>query len=251
VRLRVRGRVDVGEIPANGPPERQEICGIFFVYLDKSESCPDGQTIEVLLDGQPIKVPSERRSLSGIFSFLDAVALEQQRVLYWLTVDGRPAEPGQSFSSEKTYVRIEAASLDLHQLPLQLIQTAMHQTVEAIGEVQSAVSTVLINDTETARELWWKLARKLKSPLLTLSLLPESSCGPANGRASLGQLRKWQLQQLGSLLKDVDGTCCGEDTRALSNVLEQRVLPWLETLGDSLELWLETLLMGNRIVEKC
>lgn len=217
------------------------------MYLDKSESSPKGRTIEVLLDGQPVKVPSERQSLSGIFSFLDTVALEQQRVLYWLTVDGRPAEPGECFSCDKAYVRVEAASLDLQQLPLQLIQTAMHQTVEATAEVQSAVLTVLINDTETARELWWRLARKLKSPLLTLSLLSESSCGPANGRASLGQLRKWQLQQLASLIKDVDSACCGEDTRALSNVLEQRVLPWLETLGDSLELWLETLLIGDRI----
>lgn len=205
--------------------------------------------MEVFLDGQPINVPSDRRSLSGIFSFLDTLALEQQRVLYWLTVDGHPAAPGESFSCDKGHARIEAASLDLRQLPLQFIQTAIHQTAQAAAEVQSAISTVLINDTQTSQELWWKLAAKLKSPLLTLSLLPESSCGPANGRASLGQLRKWQLQQLASVIRDVDDACCGEDTRTLSNVLEQRVLPWLETLSDSLDLWSETLQMGLHVEE--
>jgi hypothetical protein len=127
----------------------------------------------------------------------------------------------------------------LHQLPLQLVQTAMHQTARAAEEVQSAISTVLINDIETSRELWWKLAATLKSPLLTLSLLPE-----VTGRASLGQLRKWQLQQLAWVIRDVDDTCRGEETRALSDVLERRVLPWLATLGDSLDLWSETLQMG-------
>jgi len=162
-------------------------------------------------------------------------------VLYWLTVDGQPADPGELPGFDKPYCRIEAASLDLHQLPLQLVQMAMHQTAQFILEVQSAVSTVLINDTETARELWWRLARKLKSPLLTLSLLPDSSYDPASGRASLGELRKWQLHQLVCLIKDVDGACWAEDTRALSNSLEQRVLPWLEMLGDSLELWSESI----------
>jgi hypothetical protein len=240
---------NVGEIPANHSCERQQICGIFSVYLDEPGPSPEGRTLEVLLDGRPINVPAERRSLSGIFSFLDILALEQQRVLYWLTVDGRPAEPGESFSSDEGHLRIEAASLDLQQFPRQLIQTAIHQTTQAAAEVRSAISTVLINDIETSQELWWKLAAKLKSPLLTLSLLPESGFEPTNGRASLRQLRKWQLQQLASVIRDVDDTCCGQETRALSNALEQRVLPWLETLRDSLDLWLETLQMSLRVEE--
>jgi hypothetical protein len=219
------------------------------VYLDKPQSLPEGRTIEILLDGRTINVPSERRSLSAIFSFLDTLALEQQRVVYWFMVDGRPAEPGESFSCDKSYIRVEATSLDLNHLPLQLVQTAKHQTAQAAEEIQSAISTVLINDIEMAREFWWTIAAKLKSPLLTLSLLPESSCGPSNGRASLGQLRKWQLEQLASVIRDADDACCGEDTRALSNVLERRVLPWLETLGDSLDLWSETLLMRTRVEE--
>lgn len=215
------------------------------MFSNKSESSLEGEQIEVLLDGRAIQVPSERRSLSGIFSFLDTLALQQQRVLYWFSVDGQPAEPGALMCVDRPYARVEAVSLDLQQFPLQLIRTAMHQTAQAVGEVQSAVSTVLINDTETARELWWKLAAKMKSPLLTLSLLPDFNRRMENGRATLGELRRWQLLRLASLLKEVDDACCAEDTRTLSNVLEQRVLPWLEMLGDSLELWLETFLMDS------
>ena len=60
-----------------------------------------------------------------------------------------------------------------------------------------------------ARELWWNLARQLKEPVLTLSLLPDNACGPANGRASLTQLRKWQLEQIAAIIKDVDAVSVG------------------------------------------
>src|ERR1051325_778681 len=212
-----------------------------------SESWLGDGPIEVLLDGRPISIAPERGSLSGIFSLLDTLALERQRVLYWFTVDGRPAQPGDLLSLEGPHTRVEASSLDLQQFPLHLIHTAIHQTAHAIEEVQSAISTVLINDTDTARELWWRLAVRLKCPLLTLSLLPPARSQSQNNRPSLAELRKWQLQQLASIIKDVDDICWAEDTRPLSNLLEQRVLPWLETLGDSLELWLETMQTGAAV----
>jgi hypothetical protein len=63
------------------------------------------------------------------------------------------------------------------------------------------------------------------------------------GCSPLAELRKGQLRQLASLIKDVDEVCSADDIRPLFNMLEQRVLPWLETVGDSLELWLATLEM--------
>jgi hypothetical protein len=162
-------------------------------------------------------------------------------------VDGHPAEPGEILSINQPYARVEAASLDLQQFPAQLIRTAIHQTAQAINEVQSAVSAVLINDTEMARELWWRLAVRLKGPLLTLSLLPHADGRHQSNRPSLAELRRWQLGQLACLIKDVDDACSADDTRPLASVLEKRVLPWLETLGDSLELWLETVEMNAAV----
>jgi hypothetical protein len=141
---------------------------------------------------------------------------------------------------------VEGKTVSLDRMPLQLIETAMHQVSDAREQVHSAVVNVLINDGVMAREFWWALTKDLKAPLLTLSLVPESVCGPANGCASLHQLRKWQLQQLASLIKRVDEACWSEDTNILSDALENNVLPWLDSLQQSLDLWHETVAAGVR-----
>ena len=101
----------------------------------------------------------------------------------------------------------------------------MVQTSEAQSQVLSAVALILINDPGWAREHWWSLARLLHQPLLTLSLMPESAYGSDAAGASLVQLRKWQLQQLGAILRDIDEASCSDDPAALSTALESRVVP--------------------------
>ncbi len=131
--------------------------------------------------------------------------------------------------------------MDLAHVPLQLVSTARQQIAKLRNRVESAVTIVLINESRLAREHWWNLARDLKQPLLTLSLMPSSACGSAAGGASLLQLRKWQLQQLAVIIKEVDESCWSIDPAALSNALERRVLPWLDGLRATLDLWHETL----------
>ena len=104
----------------------------------------------------------------------------------------------------------------------------------------------MINDGVVAREVWWEVARKLKEPLLTLSLLPDSVYQPVAGCASLLQLRKWQLQQLAAIINDVDEACWSTPA-ALSNALENRVLPWLDKLQQTIFLWHQTVLAGLRL----
>jgi hypothetical protein len=143
--------------------------------------------------------------------------------------------------TQRKFERIEAETIDLAEVQLKLIKTALVQTSEAKTQVLSAVTLVLINDVEWAREHWWSLARLLHQPLLTLSLMPETAYGSESAGASLVQLRKWQLQQLGSILRDIDEASCSEDPAALATALEGRVLPWLHGLETSLELWHGTL----------
>ena len=90
------------------------------------------------------------------------------------------------------------------------------------------------------------IARVLKEPLLTLSLLPEGIYHAPEGQVSLMQLRKWQLQQLGSVIQDVNSACEWDCPTVLSDALEKRVLLWLDKLHDSLNLWHETILSGMR-----
>jgi hypothetical protein len=214
------------------------ICETRGRRMASSDSNSAGE-IEVKLDGLPVEIPSERHSFAAIRSCLELIALQQQRILCSLSVDGEPVNLTQPRDASKTFARVEAETMSLNEVPAQLIKAALQQTAAARSQVQAAVELVLINGGHPARELWWNLSTVLKEPLLTLSLLPENICGPANGRASLMQLRKWQLQQLGSVIQDVDDVCCCEDPIALSDALEKRALVWLNNLFESLKVWHE------------
>jgi hypothetical protein len=169
------------------------------------------------------------------------LALDQERILFSFRVDGARINLSATMPTHAQFSRVEAETLDLAQVPLQLIKTATVQAVEAKSQVVSAVTLVVINASVWGREHWWNVVRLLNQPLLTLSLMPESSYGSAPAGAPLTQLRIWQLQQLSAILKDVDAACWSDDPLALSNALEHRVLPWLNGLLTSLELWHETL----------
>lgn len=205
-----------------------------------------GNDLRVVLDGQPVPVPAERRSINAIRCYLETLALERQRILFTFTVDGDPVQGQVPDNRSIAGIRVEGETVDLTEMPLRLIETARQQTTDARTEVESAISVVLINSGRPAQELWWKLTRKLKDPLLTLSLLPEGLFGPANGAASPLQLRRWQLQQLAAIIRDVDVACWSSDPVALSNALENRVLPWLDALIQSILLLQETTLAANR-----
>src|SRR5262249_41684909 len=151
--------------------------------------------------------------------------------------DGRTLAAGECLEKGRRFTRVEGKTIELARVPLQIIGTARQQIARIRAQVFSGVTLVLINDCRMSREHWWNLARDLKQPLLTLSLMPTSSYSLPNGSASLLQLRKWQLQQLAAIIRDVDETCWAPDTLALSNALERRVLPWLDGLRATLDLW--------------
>ncbi|HEU0039490.1 MAG TPA: hypothetical protein VFR76_09460 [Verrucomicrobiae bacterium] len=215
------------------------------------ETSSTRQQVQVRLDGLPIQVPAERRSLVAIRSYVETLAMEHQRIVCAFSVDGERASLGQPLVNRKTFSRVDAKTIELDQMPLQFLEAALHQAGHARERVASAVTLVLVNDACVAREFWWSLTCELKAPLLTLSLLPDDICGPANGRASLTQLRKWQLQQLANIIREVDGACHSENTLPLSNALENRVLPWLQSLHEHISLWHETIAAGARFAAEC
>ena len=214
------------------------------MYSDSCDSSSPATRFEVLLDGRPVELPPQRRTLLGIRSYLEAIALGQHRLLWAFSIDGDAAASAGTLAAPGQFLRVIGQTMGLEQIPLQLVENAIHQTTHTHAEVLRAVSQVLINDPARGHELWWDLTGKLKQPVLTLSLLPETICG-ASGGASLMQLRRWQLQQLAAIINEVDQTCQAEDPTALSDALEKRVLPWLESLQESLDLLRHTLLIAH------
>lgn len=211
------------------------------MHPELRKSTSTGADLQVLLDGRAVSLPPQRRSLAAIRSYLEVLALEQQRILFSFRVDGARVNLSAMLPTQTRFTKVEAETLDLTQVPLQLIKTAIVQTGEAKSQVISAVTLVLINEPGWAREHWWNLVRVLNQPLLTLSLMPENAYSSTANGTSLAQLRKWQLQQLAAILRDVDQACWSDEAGALSNALEYRVLPWLQGLQTSLDLWHETL----------
>lgn len=217
---------------------------------------PPSQSVKVLLDGQPITVPNERRSPGAIRVFLEALAMENHRVLCSFNVAGETGHPAKkvhsrgvafAYPAKNAGLHITARTVSLNEMPARMLETALQETAHARAAVEAAVTLVLINDGAVARELWWDLARTLKEPLLTLSLLPETIYQQPAGCASLQQLRQWQLQQLAAILRDVDEACWQPETDALSHALEYRALPWLNKLHETIRLWHQTVLVGLRL----
>jgi len=203
--------------------------------------------VEITLDGLPVGLPSGCRSLNAIRCRLETLALERQRILCSLNVDGRPVNLALPLPDQKIHCRVEAETVALEETALLLLKKAFQQTDFARECVETALTLVLINNGKVAREVWWNLASALKEPVITLSLLPENTCEPFDNRTSLARLRKWQLEQIAAIIRDVDEACHSEDTIPLSNALENRVLPWLQSLGELICLWHETLLAGSRL----
>jgi len=203
--------------------------------------------IEITLDGSPVRLPPGHRSLNAIRCYLETLALEKQRVLCSLNVDGEPVTLSLPLIHQEAFCRVEAGTVALKETSVLLLKRAIQQAEHARECVETAITLVLINDVHEASELWWNLARQLKEPVLTLSLLPDNTCEQADGRASLTQLRKWQLEQVAAIIKDVDKVCCSKDTIPLSDALENRVLPWLQELSEFINLWHETVMAGFRL----
>jgi hypothetical protein len=217
------------------------------MHPETHNSASTGADLSVMLDGQPVVLPAERRSLAAIWAYLEILALEQQRILFSLRVDGARVNLSAVLPIQKKFARVEAETIGLTEVPLQLVRTALLQTAEAKAQVISAVSLVIINDSAYAREIWWNLARALNQPVLTLSLMPENACGAQPAGASLMQLRKWQLEQLAIILKELDEAAWSDDSTALSNALEFRVIPWVQGLETSLELWRDSLMAAAQM----
>jgi hypothetical protein len=202
--------------------------------------------IQVTLDGEPVPVPPGRYSLPAIRSLLETRALEKQRVLSAITVDGRPLELARASDENTAFNVVEAESIPLDELPLLLLNTAQQQVDRAREAVEQAMTLVLINNCDTARELWWNHAHLLKDPVLTLSLMPDHVCRLCSNM-SFERLRKWQLEQIAAIIREVDRACDSGDNIQISDVLEGRVLPWLQKLADLVRVWYQAVSAGYEL----
>src|SRR5579863_9253120 len=114
----------------------------------------NGET-EIFLDGLPVEPPLEHHSLSALRSYLETLSLEKQCVLCSLAVDGQTVNLALPLPQLKVFSRVEAESVTLEDSEILLLKTALQQTGHARECVETALTLVLINSSNVARELWW------------------------------------------------------------------------------------------------
>jgi len=202
--------------------------------------------ILVTLDSETVRLPAGRNTLDAIRSYLETLALAQQRVLAVFAVDSLPVNLVLPLVDSGGFRRVDAETIPLEELPVLLLTTARQQVDRARESVEAALTLVLINNPATGRELWWKIACLLKEPILTLSLMPENLCQHTCG-ASFQKLRRWQLEQVAAIVRKVDRACECLDNVRLSDALEKLVLPWLQKLDEHIRLWQDATLAGARL----
>jgi hypothetical protein len=218
--------------------------------MDNGYSQPNQSHVKatISLDGRPVTLPMDKSApLNFVRCHIEALALTRHRVLSRFSVDGLVCNLAFPLPAKKSFSRIEAVSIPLEEGQLLVLKTAWQQTHWLHENVEKMLTWVLINEISVARSLWWDLAWQLKEPVLTLSLLPENLCDASNPGASFMQLRKWQLEQVGAIIQEVNQVCNGPETIPLSDTLENRVLPWLDKLADLIQLWHETVLAAARL----
>lgn len=192
--------------------------------------------VRVTLDGRPIALaPQLQASLPAIRAHLEALALTHQRILHVLVVDGvtlnlqKPAWPFENFH------HVAAATISFDELAFQLLRLAREQVGQLTARAEAAVLLVLINEWPAVQRIWWNLLPDLKEPLVTLSFLPELGLPPASPFAAPTVACARQAEELGRIQQEIEAHSAHHDALAISDTLEQRLLPWLAQLGATLE----------------
>src|SRR5690242_19364402 len=104
------------------------------MYADTIDPSCVREDVEILLDGSPVKLPPGRRSLNGIQSYLETLALERDRVLCHLSIYGLPTSLSRP-TNKRNFARVEAQTFRIDDMPVQLIRTALDQTAHAQSEI--------------------------------------------------------------------------------------------------------------------
>ena len=190
----------------------------------------------VTLDGKTLEVPQHvQDSLPAIRSYLELMALEQQRVVSVLSVDGQLVNLQCPRLEPAHFHRIQAQTISFTDLSRQLIATAHAQVRLLQTRVEAAAMQVLINDWPAVNRLWQEWVPEFMSPVLIIKSLREL-CGVRLDELSIeDQQLSDHLAQFSPMWEHIERIFEQQDTIELSNALEQRLGPWLDRLAVFLE----------------
>ena len=200
---------------------------------------PASKSPRVTLDGQSVKPPEwVCGSVPALQAYLEGVAAQNDRVLWSLHVDG--AKICLSRSLAPAIRQVQASTISLDEFCQHLVASGQAK-VKALQEaIESAVLTVVINDWSAARQLWRQWQPLLREPLYALDTVRElvQSRVPASVPSSLLTRR---IDEIGNINAQVESLFLEFSSRddateglvEFSEILEQRLIPWLHNVSDA------------------
>src|ERR1051325_2607626 len=119
---------------------------------------PMPHQVQVSLDGNHVKLPSEIRSFKAICSYLNTLAQQRHRIVATFAVEIEPIYIAAAWPDRRPSCRVAATTAGPEALHLGIVQTALQQVEEARELVRNAAIQVQINDGCIASEHWRALS---------------------------------------------------------------------------------------------
>lgn len=189
-------------------------------------------TITVLMDGKPVQVPeSSLDSFSALRAQLEVIALRQNRVLADVCLDGVAIQADQAKLPLDGTHQVQAQTISFQELGLQMTQTALRQSDHLEIRAEQALTRVLINESAQAWELMRSLDAEIR-PLLVLTSFMQELRGARLIELGVDPARFAQhLEKMQKIRAAWNHLESRQDVIALSDLIEQQLLPWVVQLG--------------------
>ncbi len=205
------------------------------VSLETQQSNP---LMRVEMDGETVDLPSQIvSSLVAVRAYLEFLALQRRRVLSGFVVDGVEVNQIRADAPVDGYRHIVADTITFEQLSQRLIETACRQLEHLTGQIEAATLRILISERHQILAQWREWQPQFRTPLVSLGFLRELWGGGVDSVHVGGGSLARHVAELNSLLAEVDGVFLAtehewtdDDALALSELFEERLVPWLKLL---------------------
>lgn len=196
-----------------------------------------GESPQITLDGSPVPLDDRRLSLREVFQYLENLALRHERVLSTVLVDGVQMRPSEARLSEGNFQSLKADSVTFDELGRQMVRAVRSRIAELRERVKGMQFLVLINNWDVAQWLWWELVPDFKTPMIELSFLQELWGTRLEQIRLHDQTLVQHWDRIGPIHAEIEMLLQRQESlTGLSDVMERKLEPWLQQLGDFLEL---------------
>lgn len=204
---------------------------------------PKPPPLNVTLDGQAVELPSATiDSLAAIQAHLECLAMKNERVLWTLQVDGVKFHLANSAIPLHTFRQVQAQTISLNELGEYLVILGRAKTRELLGFTEKAILLVLINDWAVTRKLWQAWQPEFREPLFSLRSLQELRGEKLLDLPLDGKPLSQHLEEISAINTEIESLL--QETpdegspviQMLSDILEKRLLPWLQRLSTYFDL---------------